>query len=237
MLTGWVGFMLPLFYTLSKKATLPIDRIYALLGPYLDIVIVSDYTKPPEEVYRAFIRLSIRYVNNLAFLSFNRFPKNLNLPCWLPDFSCEFKEDECNVAVPRGVYGVDGNQGHNSFVGSPACVPIPSDGPDELTVSGFVHGYPVYVARPWQAPAEKRDTCLRRLAEEYEEALNVLRGRISNECFHETFWRTLIWNAGPESTYPAPSEYGREYVYVVKPRHVLLNWNKMESSILDPAQH
>lgn len=237
MLTGWTGIMLPLFYTVSKKATLPADRIYALLGFHPKNAIKPDYTKSPEEVYKSFVRLTIQSTNNLAFLSFNRFPKNLNLPSWIPDFSCEFKDDEYNITVPRGVYGADGILGHISLGGSPACALRPEDGPDELTVTGFVYDQPTYIARPWQAPPEERDSCLWQLAEEYEEALKVLEGRVSKESLHDALWRTLVWNATPMSTYPAPKEYGGEYVHVIKPRSILVDVNKMMAGIYDPAQH
>lgn len=237
MLASWAGFMLPLFYTLSKQATLPVDRIYALLGFYPGISIVPDYRKPPEEVYRSFIRLSISSTKLLAFLNFNRFPKNLNLPSWLPDFSCDFKEDEYNITIPQGVFGADGNQGHNSFVGSPGCVLRPSDEVHELTVYGFVHDNVVHVASSWQAPPEERDLLLWRLAGEYEEALKDLKGRVSEEHLREALWRTLIWNATPESIYPAPSKYASEYKHVTNPQDRLMDMNKLMAGIHDPEQH
>jgi len=230
--------MLPLFYTLSRKATLPADRIYALLGFNPHVLVVPDYTKAPEEVYRSFVKLSIRSTNLLALLVFNRFPKRLRLPSWVPDFSCEFADDEYNITIPRGVFGADGNLRHNSFIGSPGCVLRESDRDDELTVLGFKHDHPVYVGRPWQGTPEDRELSLRKLAEEYEAAVKtLLEGRISNERLHEALWRTLIWNATPESTYPAPAEYGGAYLSVTKPRDILMDWNKLNDHTFDPQEH
>lgn len=95
----------------------------------------------------------------------------------------------------------------------------------------------MYVAPPWQAPAEERDELLWKLTKEYEAKVKTLEGKFTKEHLHDALWRTLAWNATPESTYPAPNEYGREYVHVTDPKDTLTDVNKMMAGIHDASEH
>ena len=240
-LNNFGGMLLLLFYTKSKQATLPVDRIFALLGFAPSIPILPDYTQRPEQVYKSFVKLFIRQSGLIAILAFNRFPKRLNLPTWTPDFSCEFTDDEYNITVPLGFYGADGNPGHNTGQAKPQHVVETAENDDELTVMGFQYDRVVYLGKPWQGDAEERDSLLFGLLEDYESAVadNVDPSRLRRTCndnLQDALWRTLCWNATPESRYPAPDNYGEYYMQLTRSNERLGNWGKLSSGNSDINQ-
>ncbi len=234
-LNNFNGMILLLYYTQSKQATLPVDRVYALIGLTPSIPMLPDYTKTAEEVYKTFVKLSIGTTGSLAMLSFVRFPKKLHLPTWTPDFSCEYAQDEYNITVPIGVYGADGNAG---------CRLFSSDEEDELTVLGHHYDRPVYIGKTWQGAAEERDSSLFDILEDFENAMNDVDGTTYQEfpeefeqVRYESLWRTLVWNATPESRYPAPDTYGDFYREIAHSKHTLVDHNGLSSGVYDPDQH
>jgi hypothetical protein len=185
----------------------------------------------------------------LTVLSFNRFPKKHNLPSWVPDYSCEYEDDEFNSTFPQGDFGVDGAfHVHGAIQGS-QIIPQPSPPGDQLILNGFLFDHPGYLSEPWQGSARDRDGKLFTLLQSYEDAILAQYAPQQstdatgqplklNAWLKEPLWQTLVWNSTPESRYPAPKSYGALYdemtssaqfvVDITRPPPAELNNSSME---------
>lgn len=211
-----------LHHTKTKQSMMPVDRIYALLGLASSIPMVPDYAKSAEEVFTIFTKLFIDTTSALTVLCFNRFPKNHNLPSWVPDYSCEYEEDEFNSTLPQGNFGADGAfHVHGALQGS-KIIPQPSAPGDQLFLNGILYDHPGYLSEPWQGSTRDRDATLFTLLQSYENAILAqyapqqstdATGQTLelNGWLKEPLWKTLVWNSTPESNYPAPNAYGALY--------------------------
>jgi hypothetical protein len=208
-----------LHHTKTQQSTMPVDRIYALLGLASSIPMVPDYSKSPEEVFTVFTKLFIDTTRVLTVMSFNRFPKNHNLPSWVPDYSCEFEDDEFNSSFPQGNFGADEAFHVHGVLQGSQIIPQPSAPGNQLVLNGILYDHPDYLSEPWQGSARDRDGTLFMLLKSYENALLARQQatdafgqpRELNARLKDALWKTLVWNSTPQSNYPAPSTYGALY--------------------------
>jgi hypothetical protein len=220
--TGFPFMANLLHHTKTKQSTMPVDRIYALLGLASSIPMVPDYAKNPEEEFITFTKLFIDATRELTVLTFNRFPKKHNLPSWVPDYSCEYEDDEFNSSLPQGNFGADGGfHVHGVLQGSIISPQLCPPG-NQLVLNGILHDYPGYLSEPWQGSARDRDGTLFTLLQSYEIAIlaQYAPQQSTDASGHplklspglkEALWQTLVWNSTPESRYPAPNTYGALY--------------------------
>lgn len=253
-LDSFSGMMFLLYMAQNREATEDVDQIYALLGLTPSVSLKPDYSTPAEQCYKSFAKLFIANVGNLGVLYLNRRPKRLDLPSWVPDFSVKVPDDAFNNTVPLGFFSADGNTLMNAQVPSPFCgIPeiITSDGENELTLYGFQYDSPLVIDDVWEGAVDERDTLMFEILKKYENTMretdaahfpqwNREHGmerfwpmliyhnpsKTPYEMFprFEAFFRTLIWNASPESRYPAPEIFGRHYVEITRGNQRLGNW-------------
>ena len=251
-LDSFLGLMFLLHMARDREATEDVDQIYALIGLTPSVALKPDYSTPVEQCYKSFAKLFVANVGNLGVLYLNKHPKRLDLPSWVPDFSAKVPDDAFNSTVPLGFFSADGNTLMNAQVPSPFCAEVTkSDGENELTLVGFQYDSPLVIDKVWEGTVDERDTHMFEILKKYEATMRetdtahfpqwdrehrmerfwpmMIYHRPSETPYEmfprfEAFFRTLVWNASPESRYPAPEIFGRHYVEITRGDQRLMSW-------------
>lgn len=234
------GFIYLLTQTRDHLASDPRDKIFALLGFVPSIGLLPDYTRKAEEVYEEVTRTVIGSSRILGMLLLNRFPKSLDLPTWVPDFSRSqwssssgsVSQETYNASHPTGFFGADGNQWANIR----GCALDPKDTAGKLSLTGFTFDTPLVIDVEWSGEPEEQQSMFFHTVRRYQRRLaefdgKYCRDRVEQHERDEAFWRTLIWNSDASGRYPAPDIFGDLFSTLTTSRHFLLPSRKVGSDV------
>jgi hypothetical protein len=107
-------------------STMPVDKIYAILGLVRDDDITVDYNARPEDVYQQFAVRHLAPQQNLDILChcvISKEPRSLDLPSWVPDWTrpgyvepFRIRDLRCNAAGDTPINLRIGNNGRSLFI-------------------------------------------------------------------------------------------------------------------------
>jgi len=199
--------------TRSRQATDRRDKVFALLGLVPSISVAPDYSMSEEEVCIKLTKTFLEKENNLSVLFQNQFTKRLNLPTWVPDWTCDPPDEVCNAEIPEGSYSAVGNIIPEELNGSCFSFSDNAEIPAAISVYGgpvdhVFHVFDVCASAPRFTGPTLMDIC-----DFYKRGMQAIDSASSlfwRQDRADAFWRTLVWNASAESGYPAPDSW-RDY--------------------------
>lgn len=187
-------------------STMPVDKIYAILGLVRDGDIDVDYNAKPEDVYRQFAVRHLLPQQNLEILShcvISREPRELDLPSWVPDWTrpgfvepFRIRDLRCNAGGDANVSLKIENNGKSLFIKGRLIDtiaqidhlrPIPQEplGPEPN------HRYPTYDNSVRVAIARERERAWMKNVRDFA----MPDASTASPSVLEAFWRTFMFNS------------------------------------------
>lgn len=187
-------------------STMPVDKIYAILGLVRDDDITVDYNARPEDVYQQFAVRHLVPQQNLDILYHcvrSKEPRLLDLPSWVPDWTrpgyvepFRIRDLRCNAAGDTPINLRVENNGRSLFIKGRLIDtiaqidhlrPIPQEplGPEPN------HRYQTYDNSRRVAIARERERAWTKNVRDFAR----LDERTTTPAIREAFWRTFMFNS------------------------------------------